>query len=96
MRCVGKQATEEEQAAGGTGGESGEGTGTAAGGVPNSGLTNAMFSNLLQGVMQEVASVMSGRQSSSTVAHFLRNIPDFTYTPGEAFIFDLFMNMVRT
>ena len=58
-------------------------------------LTNAMFSNLLQGVMQEVAGVMSGQQSTNTVAHFLRSIPDFTYAAGEAFLFDLFMNMVK-
>lgn len=57
-------------------------------------LTNAMFSSLLQGVMQEVAGVVSGHQSPNTVAHFLRNIPDFTYTAGESFLFDLFMTMV--
>lgn len=59
-------------------------------------LTNAMFSSLLQGVMQEVAGVVSGHQSPNTVAHFLRNIPDFTYTAGESFLFDLFMTMVST
>lgn len=62
---------------------------------PNPVLTNALFSSLLQGVMQEVAGVVSGHQSPNTVAHFLRNIPDFTYTAGESFLFDLFMTMVR-
>jgi hypothetical protein len=62
---------------------------------PNPVLTNALFSSLLQGVMQEVAGVVSGHQSPNTVAHFLRNIPDFTYTAGESFLFDLFMTMVK-
>lgn len=44
--------------------------------------------------MQEVAGVVSGQQSVHTVAHFLSNIPDFTYTAGESFLFDLFMTMV--
>ncbi|KAI9562605.1 hypothetical protein GHT06_010059 [Daphnia sinensis] len=83
---------------------SGGGDGRVAGGViiggaggsdntANPVLTNAMFSSLLQGVMQEVAGVVSGHQSPNTVAHFLRNIPDFTYTAGESFLFDLFMTM---
>ena len=57
-------------------------------------MTDAMFNSLLQGVNQEVAGVMSGQQSTNTVAHFLRNLPDFTYTAGESFLFDLFMTMV--
>lgn len=58
-------------------------------------MMNAMFNSLLQGVLQEVAGVVSGQQSPNTVAHFLRNIPDFSYTAGESFVFDLFMTMVR-
>lgn len=53
-----------------------------------------MFSSLLQGVMQEVAGVVSGHRSPNTVAHFLRSVPDFTYTAGESILFDLFMTMV--
>ena len=74
--------------------EGGNETGDAAVG----GLTSAMFNSLLQGVMEEVAGVMRGQQSTNTVAHFLRNLPDFTYTtvdfPRESFLFDLFMTMV--
>lgn len=66
-----------------------------AGAVGASALSNAMFSSLLQGVMQEVAGVVSGQQSPNTVAFFLRNFPDFSYVPGESFLFDLFMTMVR-
>jgi hypothetical protein len=62
---------------------------------PNPVLTNALFSSLLQGVMQEVAGVVGGNYSLNTVAHFLRNIPDFNYTAGESFPFDLFMTMVK-
>lgn len=75
----------------------GEATGQAGANVGGSSvLTNAMFSSLLQGVMQEVAGVVSGQQSPNTVAHFLRNIPDFSYTAGESFLFDLFMTMVKS
>lgn len=70
-------------------------TGDAAGG----GLTSAMFNSLLQGVTEEVAGVMRGQQSTNTVAHFLRNLPNFTYTTGdfprESFLFDLFMTMAE-
>ena len=77
------------------GGAGGVMTGEDGSNSPNPVLTNALFSSLLQGVMQEVAGVVSGHQSPNTVAHFLRNIPDFTYTAGESFLFDLFMTMVK-
>lgn len=58
-------------------------------------LTNALFSSLLQGVMQEVVGMARVNYSLNTVAHFLHNIPDFTYIAGESFLFDLFMTMVK-
>jgi hypothetical protein len=58
-------------------------------------MTNAMFNSLLQGVTQEVAGVMSGQQSNNTVAQFLRSLPDFTYTAGESFLFDLLMGVAE-
>ena len=53
-----------------------------------------MFNSLLQGMTQQVVGVMSGQESTNTMAHFLRGLPDFTYTAGESFFIDLFMDVV--
>ena len=67
----------------------------ASGAAGSETVNTAMFSNLLQGVMQEMAGVVSGQQTGTTVANFLRTIPDFAYSPGEGFIFDLFMALAE-
>ena len=68
---------------------------TARANSPQPVLTNALFSSLLQGVMQEVVGMARVNYSLNTVAHFLHNIPDFTNIAGESFLFDLFMTMVK-
>lgn len=53
-----------------------------------------MFDSLMQGVTNELELVNHGQPSTDTVANFLRNLPDFTYSVGESIFFDLFMTLV--
>ncbi|XP_076455384.1 uncharacterized protein LOC143289980 isoform X2 [Babylonia areolata] len=67
------------------GGESGQSGGNPAG------MTDAFFARLVQGVQAQATQVMSGSQSSQTVAAFLQSLGDRSVVPGEGFLTDAFL-----
>lgn len=64
-------------------GTAGEATGT--------GPSQAIFNNLVEGVMSEITGVARGQQSGTTVATFLRGITELNHVTGESIFYDLFM-----